>query len=656
MTRSQVHVTTQHHHTFNFQILPDLRSPLVQINLRNNGITFSGVGMLDSGCTTCIIPISRLPEDARRHMSKSNIRVKGIGGTSLFWASSPATLPWVTILPPLSATSTHWSRHQTFPSWSVRTYSATTHCYPILSITRKLLARTLPSGKLKHTVPLSTTFHPRIKLTHNLSHGALTISNEEPRATARSSPNGLTLNQKLHWLKQTVGLSLPDHHSRSELEATADLLISYADILGTDDNRRGTFIKPIRIPTNGQSRSQKQHPIAQALEDDVDTEIARMASEGVIEPCNDPKGFNSPVFAVRKKNGKIRVVANFKRTLNKVLVDPDPYPIPTIESTFNKIGEGNKYFSTLDLRNGYWQIVIDELDRHKTAFTWKGRCFQYTRLAFGLTSAGQIFSRRIAEALDTVASRANISSYIDDNLVHAKTFEEYVTALEQLFIALRKFRLKLNPEKCIFLASEAKFLGRIVNSDGFKADPEYVRAIIDMKPPTTRKELQSLIGHLVWIRQFIETRLNESIRTDMFSNLMAPINELNKPGRTFVWTEGANKAFNKIKKRLASPPIISFPDFTGLFTLTTDASDIACGAILMQEDKHGQKKIIAVASHTFNATERNWSTTEREAYAIKWAITKFDYFLRSRPFVVLTDHRSLTYLDRREFNNAKIRR
>ena len=174
MTRSQVHVSTQHHHTFNVQIRPDLRSPLVQIKLRNNGNIFSGVGMLDSGCTTCIIPISRLPEDARRHMTKSNIRVKGIGGN-------------ISIL-----------------------------------------------GKL-----------------------------------------------------------------------TCDIT------LGDD------------------------------------------TSEGVIEPCNDPKGFNSPVFAVRKKNGKIRVVANFKRTLNKVLVDLDPYPIPTIDSTFNKIGEGNKYFSTLDLRNGY---------------------------------------------------------------------------------------------------------------------------------------------------------------------------------------------------------------------------------------------------------------------------------------------------------------
>ena len=304
MNRSQVHVSTQHHHTFNVQIQPDLRSPLVQVNLRNNGITFSGVGMLDSGCTTCIIPISRLPEDARRHMSKTNIRFKGIGGNisilgkltcdiTLGDDTSPAfcnvdTLITTSDIPILIGQNI--LGHHTLLSYTIDNQKATVE-----------LARTLPSGKLKHTVPLSTTVHPRIKPTHNLSHGALTVSNEEPRATARSSPNGLTLNQKLHWLKQTVGLSLPDHHSRSELEATADLLISYADILGTDDNRRGTFIKPIRIPTNGQSRSQKQHPIAQALEDDVDAEIARMASEGVIEPCNDPKGFNSPVFAVRKK-------------------------------------------------------------------------------------------------------------------------------------------------------------------------------------------------------------------------------------------------------------------------------------------------------------------------------------------------------------------
>ena len=102
-----------------------------------------------------------------------------------------------------------------------------------------------------------------------------------------------------------------------------------------------------------------------------------------------------------------------------------------------------------------------------------------------------------------------------------------------------------------------------------------------MKPPTSKKELQSLIGRLVWIIQFLETRLHEQIRYDMFSSLMSPIHELNKVNKPFAWTERADKAFQKIKKRLSSPPVISFSDFSRLFTLTTDASDVACGAILM---------------------------------------------------------------------------
>ena len=153
-----------------------------------------------------------------------------------------------------------------------------------------------------------------------------------------------------------------------------------------------------------------------------------MATEGIIESCTNPKGFNSPVFAVRKKNGSVRMVANFKRTLNKVLVDLDPYPMPRIDHLFNRISEGNKYFASLDLRSSYWQIEINERDRLKTVFTWRDRCY-HTRLAFGLTSAGQIFSRCITEALATVASHNNISSYIEDNLVHAKTFDKYILAL-----------------------------------------------------------------------------------------------------------------------------------------------------------------------------------------------------------------------------------
>ena len=101
------------------------------------------------------------------------------------------------------------------------------------------------------------------------------------------------------------------------------------------------------------------------------------------------------------------------------------------------------------------------------------------------------------------------------------------------------------------------------------------------------------------------------------------------------------KKINKYQEN-SSPPVISFLDFLQLFTLITDASNVACGAILMQEADNGKKNIIAVASHTFNPTEQNWSTIEQEAYTIKWAVLKFDYFLRNRPFVIFTDHRSLT--------------
>ena len=177
-----------------------------------------------------------------------------------------------------------------------------------------------------------------------------------------------------------------------------------------------------------------------------------------------------------------------------------------------------------------------------------------------------------------------------------------MSALEQLFTVHCKFGLKLNPNKCTFLVPEAKFLRRIVNSEGFKDDPEYVLAIKEIEPPTSRKELQSLIGRLVWIRQFLETRLYEKIKSDTFSNLMGPIHELNKTNKTFTWTERADMVFPKIKYRLSSPPIISFPDFSQLFTLTTDASDVACGAILMQVADNGKKDHSSCFSTSPNRT------------------------------------------------------
>ena len=473
-------------------------------------------------------------------------------------------------------------------------------------------------------------------------------------ATEEADKTPQRVSSKEEWLK-SKGVKLPGNQKSQQLEAVTNLLRKYEDILGSDEDQ-GTFYKSVRIPTNGQTKSISANHVPQALEKEVSEEIKRMIDLGILEDCADPKGFNSPVFAVRKPNGKVRVVANFKDTLNRCLQNQDPFPMPTMDHLFNKVGNGNKYFASLDLIKGYWQIPIDEEDRYKTAFTWEGRCLQYTVLVMGLTCAGQIFSRCVAEALGTLENKCNIVTYIDDNLVFAKTFDEFIKALEEVFKALQKFGLKLNPAKCNFLDTKADFLGRLITEDGYRPNPEYAQGVMDMNPPTSKQENLKLVGRLTWIRQFLEVKLLEKVRSSTFAELMKPIHNLNKADVVFEWTEEANKAFQKIKKKLTSNPIISFPDFNLPFTLTTDASDRACGAILMQETPCGKKKIVAVASRTFSPTEQNWSTTEREAFAIKWAILKFDYFLNSRTFVVFTDHKSLVYLDRRQFNNAKIRR
>ena len=560
-----------HHHIFNLQKLSLHQSTLVKATFTIKGITFFGVAMLDSGCSTCIVPISRLPNEAKKHMTHSDVHIKGINGS-------------ITVLGELHG-NINIGNHGS-PIFEDINILVTTQDTPILIRQNILAHNTLDSYIIdnqnakvesRHTLTSGYTVHTVLIIPASTSplgpvYGALTIHNNN-QSTIGPQPNIQMLDQKHNWLKWSVGLSLPNHPNRDELEATADQLIHYTNIIDTENGIKGTFIRAVCIPTNSQSHAQKQHPVAQALEADINAEIKRMATEGIIESCTNPRGFNSPVFTVHKKNGSVRVVVNF-RTLNKVLVNLDPYPMPQIDHLFNRIGEVSKYFASLDLHSSYWQIEVNTQDRHKTAFMWRDRCYQYTRLAFSLTSAGQIFSHCITEALATVASHDNISSYIDDNLVHAKTFDKYILTLKQLFIALHKFRLKLNLDRCTFLTSEGKFLRCIVNSKGFKADPEYIRAIREMKPPTSKKKLQSLIGHLVWIRQFLETRLHEQIRYDMFSSLMSPIHELNKINKPFAWTVRVEKAFQKIKKWLSSPPVISFPDFSWLFTLTTDASDV----------------------------------------------------------------------------------
>ena len=602
-----------------------------------NGLDFNYHGLLDTGADDCILPINAIGKHNVKLLSPCNQLLYGI-------TKQP--------LKPLG---------ETFAKITIgKAYFRNIRILVVDVPVPFLLGKTLLFHQTMNgfdTKSDGIVFHRTFG--RHKTDQYVPFINRTFKATS-NGPTGLQSRQdKINWLETQRCLKLPkDHSNENELTKVVDLLLEFEDCFGYEGTELGNFSTMVQIPTiPGMAKAQKQHPIAQQFQSVVDDEIDKMLKNGVIETCKDPKGFNSPIIVVKKKSGKPRVCANFKNSLNKCLADSsDTWQMPDTEVIFSEIGRGNTYFGSLDFKSGYWQCTIDPSDRHKTSFQWGNRCFQWIRMPFGLTCAGDIFCRAISQALQPVVNKDNYKSYVDDLLLHAKSFDKYYDTLKMILQACRTSGIKLNSEKCTFLQKEAEFLGRIVCKEGYKANPEYVSDLLKMPPPTTRKELQATIGRFVWLRSFLETQIGENVADHCFSELMSPLNKLNRQDKKFCWTLEAQSAFDQAKDRLASPRVIHFADFSRPFVLVTDASNIAVGGVILQKIDDKQV-IITAGSKTLDSTQQKWSTTEREAYAIIWACERFSYFLRGpKPFVLLTDHKSLVYMDRNVFANQKIAR
>ena len=468
-------------------------------------------------------------------------------------------------------------------------------------------------------------------------------------------PQFNSIPDKLKWVHENMKLQI-EWSNLNQASEFADLCIQNKAAFGYG-GQMGKFPRKIRIPTTGESRAKDQHNIPRAHRKLVDAEIEMMLKNDIIEPCTDNHGFKTPIFLVSKKNGKMRPVMNFKDTLNRVLKDPDPYPMPSTDKTFATFTPGNSFFSSFDLTKGYWQIEIAEEDRHKTSFFWNGQNYMFKRLPFGMTCSGNTFSRELYEVFKSCNfSAENVLFYLDDITVFAKTWDEFMKNHKLFFEAIIKNGLKLNPEKCLVLKDEVPFLGRIITKDGMKPDPRHVEAFMEILPPRTWKQLQALCGRLVWLSDFVATKLFEPVKSTSFAALMQPIYAIlrNKSkGVKFQWTDEADLCLKRLKKRITKSPFISFADPNLPYTLTTDASAEGAAGVLMQI-QDGRYKIIAAVSTTFNATQRNWSATEKEAFAVLWACERLEYFLIGNSFTIFTDHKSLCFLDKRTFGNCKV--
>ena len=339
-----------------------------------------------------------------------------------------------------------------------------------------------------------------------------------------------------------------------------------------------------------------------------------------------------------KKDGSKRFCVDFRR-LNKITVK-NCYPLPLIDDILALLGKA-KYFTSLDLKSGYWQVAMDEKDKHKTAFTCHKGLFEFNVMPFGLSNAPAVFQELMAVVLHDCQGFA--TAYLDDIMIFSETLEEHFEHLSIIFDKLRLHRLKLKLKKCSFLKGETHYLGFIISEDGIKPDENKVEAIRSLPVPTCVKEVRSFIGMCSYYRRFIPN----------FSQIAEPIIALTRKYAHFKWSDVHQKAFQYLKDSLTCVPLLSYPDSNAPYVLYTDASDTCIGACLTQVCE-GEEKPIFYLSHKLSRTQCKWSVVEKEAFAIHFALQKLDYYLHNSSFVIRTDHKPLKYLLESPMQNKKI--
>lgn len=376
------------------------------------------------------------------------------------------------------------------------------------------------------------------------------------------------------------------------------------------------------------------HP---ALAKDLDTQIKQMIKDEIIEPSESP--WASPLVCVRKKNGQLRWCVDY-RLLND-LCEKNAHPLPNITQMLENAA-GKKIYSCLDAISAYYSVKMAEDSKPLTAFISPKGLFNFCRMPFGLQAAPGIYSRLVALVAQGLPPD-QVSSYLDDTLIHSITLQEHLKCLDETFSAYTKAGIRLNPEKTNLFQEQCKYLGFIISKKGIMMDDQYVSSILQWPRPMKGKDVQRFLGFTCYYSRFIP---NYSQRTNL----------LNQQRNTedLEWNDELEAEFTKLKQLFAEKPIRHPPDYgpaASKFIITTDYSRIGFGATLSQK-QNGKEVFLAASSRTTTTAEKNYSSIKGELAALVFAVRKFSQILGYSEFIARTDSSYLCHLKTIKPTNA----
>ena len=400
-------------------------------------------------------------------------------------------------------------------------------------------------------------------------------------------------------------------------------------------------LEPEAIPHREGARRMSPDKAAKANQ-----EVQNLLALGLIQPSYSP--WASGIVMVKKKSGELRFCCDF-RPLNDVTVK-DAFPLPRIDESLSRIANA-KIFTSIDLAWAFWQIPLKKRDRRKTAFACELGLFEWRRMPFGLCNASATFQRSITRALQKIQQRHGsvVMAYIDDIVIATETIEDHLERIKEVFECLREAGFKMRAEKCDFMRTETKYLGRVVSAEGIKPDPAAVSKIQEWMPPRNKEELQSFLGFANYYRDFIPFHAAK----------VQPMQELLRKNQHFYWKGKHQEAFDSVKQALADATALAAPNEEGRFVLDTDASAVAIAGILHQEQQYNGKTIlrpIVYGSKSLTRTQMNYGAPKLEMYAVFYFIEKFHSYLAGREFTLRVDNQALSWLKTYSMDQAMIGR
>ena len=360
----------------------------------------------------------------------------------------------------------------------------------------------------------------------------------------------------------------------------------------------------------------------------VKSELQRMEREGIITKVEGPTNWCAGMVVVPKPNHKVRICVDLTH-LNKS-VQRERHILPSVNHTLAQLAEA-QFFTKLDANSGFWQVPLSKESARLTTFITPYGRFCFNRLPFGISSAPELFQRRMSTALEGLEG---VVCLMDDILIHGKTREEHDKRVLATLERLQKYGITLNKEKCSFSTDSVRFLGHIVRREGVRADPEKVRGIRDLAEPRNLIELRRFLGMCNQLNKF----------SPLLTDTTKPMRDLLCSRNQWLWGETQPKAFMETKQLLSSTPILSLYDQKRPTRVSADASSFGLGAVLMQQHSDKQWRPIAYASRAMTPTEQRYAQVEKEALAVTWACERFLHYLLGLPFEIETDHKPLVSL------------